>query len=114
MVELREFAIKCAHAATTVRDEEKCLVTLLFIIAADEGSASRGGFPIDSGQDVAVLVFAKLVEIEGGSGAAAFYDAHLFLPIGHREQSVTHNGFIIWVAAGDGRVADTQGTLPEV
>ena len=113
MVELGEFAIEGAHAATAIGDEEEGLVALFFVVAADEGAAAGGGFPVDAGKDVAVLVFAELMEVEGGTGAAAFDDAHLVLAIGHGEEGVADDGFVVGVAAGFGGGADAKGALPE-
>ena len=113
MVELGEFAIEGAHAATAIGDEEEGLVALFFVVAADEGAAAGGGFPVDAGKDVAVLVFAELMEVESGTGAAAFDDAHLVLAIGHGEEGVAHDGFVVGVAAGFGGGADAKGALPE-
>lgn len=38
----------------------------------------------------------------------------MLLAIGHGEQSVADDGFVIGVAAGDARLANANGTLPEV
>jgi len=113
MVELGEFAVESAHAAAAVRDEEEGLVALFFVVAADEGAAAGGSFPVDAGEDITVLVFAELMEVEGGTGAAAFDDAHLVLAIGHGEEGVADDGFVVGVAAGFGGGADAKGALPE-
>jgi len=113
VIELGEFAVHGAHAAAAVWDEEEGLVALFFVVAADEGATAGGGFPIDAGKDVAVLVFAELMEVEGGTGAAAFDDAHLVLAIGHGEEGVADDGFVVGVATGFGGVSDAEGALPE-
>ncbi len=113
VVELGEFAVEGAHAAAAVGDEEEGLIALFFVVATDEGAAAGGGLPVDAGEDVAVLVFAELMEVEGGTGAAAFDDAHLVLAIGHGEEGIADDGFVVGVAAGVGGGADAEGALPE-
>lgn len=54
-----------------------------------------------------------MMEVEGGTGAAAFDDAHLVLAIGHGEEGVADDGFVVGVAAGVGGGADAEGALPE-
>jgi hypothetical protein len=53
-----------------------------------------------------------LMEVESGTGAAAFDDAHLVLAIGHGEEGVAHDGFVVGVAAGFGGGAVAKGALP--
>lgn len=66
MIELRKFAIQSPHAAAAVGDKQEGLVALLLEVAADEGAAAGGGFPVDAGEDVAILVFPELMKVEGG------------------------------------------------
>ena len=113
VVELAEFAIHSAHSAAAVGDEEDALVALLFELAADEHLTTGGGLPIDFREDVAVLVVAELVEIERGSPAAAFDDAHLLFAVGGGEQGVADDGLVVRVAAGLTWRAGAVKPMPE-
>src|SRR5690606_36345427 len=63
-LEVRLLAVLGAHPEATVEHEDHALILLLAVLAADEATVTRDGFPVDLAEGVALAEVADLMELE--------------------------------------------------